>query len=123
MIDDRSANELINGGDTRLHYHLEDRATNAGLQQAATRKTITGDTTLTYKDDFALVDTSSASITISLPLARDGREIEVVKLSPVNSVFVVPTAPNTVLGATGVIISGQYDAIRFKSVDGGWIAI
>jgi len=126
MLDQRSEQELTGGGDTRLHYHLEDHQTNASLQQLARQNSVT--TTpyaVTASDDFLLVDTSTAPAVVTLPQARNGKEYEIVKMtSDPNTVTIVPASPDTVLGsASGVIISNQYDALRVKAVSGGWIAI
>jgi len=128
VIDERSAQELIGGGDTRLHFHLEDRTpthlTLEQMQSVTNVGTQTGNYTATPQDDIILVDTSAGNVTVTLPLAKGGKEFEPVKAEAANVLYVVPTAPDTILGsATGVIIRNQYDALRLKSVTGGYIAL
>lgn len=127
MITERQEVALTGKGDCQEHYHLADRATNAALQSAAMQASITASPyTVRSDDDFLLVDTSSTSITLTLPPARNGKEYEVIKVAAGNAVFIEPNAANgdTVLGSTtGVVIYNRFDALRLKAITGGWVAI
>ena len=119
--------ELTNGGDSRLHYPLADRTpthdTILGIQSSTNVQTKTGNYTPTEQDDILLVDTTSASVTITLPTAKAGREYEIVKTVNANALTIVPTGSDTVVGTTSVIIYTQWTALRFKAVTGGWVLI
>ncbi len=127
-ISDAHAQELTSMGNCLLHYHDSDRVvdhnTLSSLQQIAYVKEVSGDFTVDDRQDFVLVDTSSASVTITLPRIRNGREVEIIKTVSANRVTVIPSGTDTVLGGSGVIIVNRFDAIRLKAVDGiGWVAI
>lgn len=128
MTDDYAQQQLTGGGDTLLHYHLQDRTpthdTVLQLQAVDHRTEVSGSTyTVTQLDDILLCDTTSNNVTLTLPKAKFGREFEVIKMAIPYTVTVLPTSPDTILGATGLTISSQYDAIRLKAVTEGWAAI
>lgn len=108
------SNELVNGGDTRLHHHREDRATQADLQAAERQVFVSADYTASYDDDYIFVMASSP-VTITLPLGRD-RIITVVRISGGSNVIVVPSGSETVNGATTLVIASSYAPRRLKGV-------
>ena len=116
---------LLNGGDCHLHYHQFDRTprqdTLHGLQ-AVTRVTegVTTDLTLSDSDDIVICD---SPCTITLPLARGGREFEVVKNFDGNQLIILPTLPDTLLGKCAVLVYNKGTALHFKSTSGGYILI
>ena len=95
---------LIAGGDTFAHWHSEDRApTQAflhGLQQLVSQNTVTGDTTLSSRQDIVFVDTSAGDVTITLPNATEGQEYTVVKVGATNKLIITSVSPLTVNGQT-----------------------
>lgn len=123
-LDQYQEQQLTGAGDTLLHYHLADRATNAGLQSAA-RQAIVSDTTynIADNDEFLLVDTSAVSATLYLPGSRGGKEYEVIKIAAANSVTVVADGSDTVCGAASLLLTMQWSAARLKAVAGGWVLI
>ena len=124
MLDPRSEQELTGGGDTLLHYHLQDRATNAGLQSDARVSSVSATTyTATYDDDFILLDTTLVPITVYLPLARNGREIEVVYDLGVNNVTIVPQTGETVMHEPDAVLTLKGTALRLKAIDTNWVII
>lgn len=119
-LDVRQESELISGGDTRLHYHLEDRVTNAQLQELAR---VTNVSTATYSvgqfDDFVNV---SVACTVTLPVAKNGREIQVTRTGDFD-VTVTPSGTDTICGDVAVILNVKWTSLNFKAVSGGWIII
>ena len=119
--------QLRGNAECFIHFHTPqplNQSDGAELQAAATQNTVTGNYSLTERDDFILADTTSGNIVITLPLAAEGREYEIVKVAVPNRLDVVPTGSNTVLWSTGVSIYNRGTAIRFKATDSGnWIAI
>ncbi len=118
---------LVSGGDCPDHNHSYDRTPThdflVGLQGIASVAPTTGNVTLGDNDDHVLVDTTAGTVTVTLPRATSGREYEVTKVTAPNSVNVVPSGTDTVLGTTGVTWASQWTSIRFKAITGGWVAI
>lgn len=116
---------MLNGADCPLHYHSIDRVpTHDTLNQLEeVAKIVDADTanyTATYDDDFIKV---SVSCTITLPPAKAGKEIEIIKTFAGGSVIIVPTGTNTIQGTTSVTAYVQWTALRFKAMSDGWILI
>lgn len=115
---------LVSGGDSHAHWHSEDRVPTQvflqGLQGVAQRRAFTGDYMLTGREDFASFDTSSTTLTVTLPLARQGLEVEILKVDGVNPLIIVPQMSDTILGTTGATLSTNGAAIRFKAFDTDW---
>jgi hypothetical protein len=117
--------QLTGGGVCFIHHHPKEVlgfAERLELMEATPVNVVTGDYTLTKADEILLVDTSSASITITMPLAEKGREFQIIKYAPQNALWIVPTAPDTIIGsATGVVLYNQFSSLHFKAVTGGWV--
>jgi hypothetical protein len=116
---------LTGGGDCQEHFHLYDqRATQAllqGLHAVASRRTIVSDTVLTGIEDFSVIDTSGGNVVITLPIAKQGLEIELLKKFPENMVIVSAQGTDTILNQLSpVTISSGNAAIRFKAFDTDW---
>jgi hypothetical protein len=123
-LDPRQEQELTDGGDSLLHYHLQDRATNSGLQSAAR---IVSPTTTPYNiradEDFLVFDTSGGAKGATLPLARNGREIEIILLTGGNDLTLTPQSGDTIMGQSDAVLSGEGTALRFKAINSNWVAI
>ena len=116
---------LTGGGDCQEHFHLYDqRPTQAllqGLHAVASRRTIVSDTVLTGIEDFSVIDTSAGNVLITLPVAKQGLESELLKKFPENMVIVTAQGTDTILGQLNpVTISSGNAAIRFKAFDTDW---
>ena len=127
-LDPIQESSLVSGGDCFEHWHSSDRTpthdTVLQYQSLATVRSVTTDVTVDDRWDYILVDTSTGNRTVTLPLANNGREIEVIKATAANKVTILPSGADTIIGATGVIIQSRFDAIRLKAVHGtGWFAI
>ena len=115
---------LVSVGDCRTHWHSEDRQPTQdflrGLQTVANQKAYSGTITLTGKEDFVLVDTSTGNSTLTLPRAVNGLEIEIMKLDATNTITVLPEGTDTILLNTGATISVGGASIRFKAIGTDW---
>jgi hypothetical protein len=121
-LDFRQEHELTGGGDCLLHYHSQDRVTNDILQSAENVVSVSSAYTVTYNDDIILA-TAATPYTITLPIARS-RRVTIVRVSGNASITVVPTASDTINGASSVIISTSYTPLRLKAVAGiGYISV
>lgn len=122
--EDYRVQQLLNGGDCTTHWHSEDRVPTQdflhGLQSVAYTSPISSDTTLMGSEDFVFVDTSLSDVTITLPRATGQREITIVKTSQLNTLTVVTTAPDTILGLSSVAFTTQWTSRTFKGYPGDW---
>ena len=121
MIEDRS---LVSGGDCFSHWHSEDRRPTQsflhGLQDIANQVPVSGPVTLKGSEDFVIVDTGAGNVTVTLPKAIRGIEIEVMKLRSANTIIVLPQGTDTILGMPGATITSGGASIRFKAVGTDW---
>jgi len=115
---------LVGGGDCYSHYHSLDRQPTQdflqGLESVANQFQVSGDTVLTGREDFVIVDTSAGNVAITMPRAINGLEVEVMKLVPAYSINVVPGGTDTILSTTGVTFSAGNASIRFKAIGTDW---
>lgn len=124
MLTPQQEAALTGGGDCFTHWHSEDRQATQellqGLQGVAAQRSYDADTTLTGKEDFVLVDTSSANVTITLPWARNGLELELLKVSDSGTLIILPQGTNTIMGTTGATCTSGGSALRFKAFGTDW---
>ena len=115
---------LTNGGDCFSHWHSEDRRPTQdflhGLQSVASQKPYDASGSVAPGDDYVVVDSRSGSITLTLPRAVNGIEIEVLKAYPDYVVVILPQAGDTILLTSGVTLSAGNAALRFKAFDTDW---
>lgn len=126
MLSDQEASQLTQGTVCYIHTHPKDLLgfeEKLELMRATPVSTPSGNYTVGRSDELILVDTSSASVTVALPPAVDGREFSVTKVSPNNTLFVVPTPPSTIIGAEGVQFTGSYTSLRIKAINENYILI
>ena len=119
--------ELLNGGDCRAHFHLEDRIPRQdflhGLQNVAYKYEVSSDTVLTGQEDFIFVNTASSNVTITLPRATGGREITVVKIASANTLTVNTTSPDLIDGSASQSYTTQWLARTYKQTSTGWTIV
>ena len=115
--------ELTNGGDCHLHYHQSDRVprqdTIRGLQFVTRVVSVATAYTIMETDDIVEV---SVVATVTLPLAKNGREYQVV-MTGVGNVTVNLSGTDLIYGNTSVLLNVQGMSLRFKAITGGWILI
>ncbi len=123
MLDPRQVAELTGGADCFLHWHSTDRVLRhedvSALQELTWGKAVSGAYTATDNDNVLLCASGG---TVTLPLAKAGREYEVVMTGTTN-VTVNFTGTDTIYGNTSVLLNLQGMALHFKAVSGGWILI
>lgn len=123
MIDQFQENQLLSGGDCQLHWHSLDRVVrHEDLEQTQAimrQRSVSGTYTITDTDDILLCASGG---TLTLPLAKAGREFEVV-MTGTDPVAVNLSGSDKVYGKTSVLIEEQGTALRFKAVAGGWVLI
>lgn len=94
-----------------------------GEMGQATGGTITSDVTLALGDEVAIVDASSAAITVTLPkaAAASGRRVYIKKVdSSGNSVTVDGDGSETIDDGTTAIITMQYESLTLYSDGTEW---
>ena len=130
-ITPNEVDQLVGNGYCFVHVHPKvplDFTDLVQLGAVQPSSPITGDYELTRSDSLVLADTSAGSITVTMPLAARGREFQITKVTPQNALWIVPTAPDRILGsAIGVVLYNQYSSLHLKAVEGdagtNWIAI
>jgi len=127
MIDPRQESELTSLGDCQLHWHSSDRARShtdvLALQAATPFLTVTANYTVTDAYDYVLVDTTSGNLTVTLPPAKGAREVEIAKKVAANTLVIIPSGSDTVVGDTSVVVTERWTSLRFKAYVGGWALI
>ena len=122
--EDFRVQQLIGGGDCTTHWHSEDRVPTQdflhGLQGVAYQVTSSSNFTPTNYTDFIYCDTSSGDVTVTLPVAKNGQEFTVIKTSPLNTLTINTTAPDTIQGLSSVSFTTQWTARTFKDYGGDW---
>lgn len=122
--EDFRVQQLLNGGDCTTHWHSEDRVPTQdflhGLQGVAYQVTSASNVTPSSYTDYIYCDTSSGDITVTLPVAKNGQEYTVIKTSPLNTLTVDTTAPDTIEGLSSISFTTQWTARTFKDYGGDW---
>jgi len=126
-LTERQVSNLTSAGDCFEHYHSSDRVLSHGdvaeLQNLAAVRTITGDFTVGANDDFLLVDTSVVNIAVTLPLAGNGRELEIMKNADANYISIKAVGTDLILGANELRVYNYGTSIRLKAIPNGWAII
>jgi hypothetical protein len=126
MISPQEISQLTQGAVCYIHSHPRDVLNfveKLELMRVTPVSAQSGNYEVTRNDELILVDTSLQDITITLPLAENGREFSVVKVAAPNKVFVVAMHPSTIIGVEGVQFSGNYTSLRIKAVNQNYILI
>jgi len=127
MLTELQESNLTSYGNCFEHYHLEDRVVDRpkvlAIQELSPVKEITSSFACDDRWDYVVADTTSANITVTLPLAGNGREIEVTKFAAPHYVSIVPTGSDTITGATEVRLFSQWNSVRLKAITGGWVIV
>lgn len=123
-LDSRQEQELTSGTDTTLHHHLADRVTQEKLQNDERIAWPTAAYAASYNDDYIFADTTGGAFAVTLPLARNGRIITVVRVAGANTLTVARTGTNTLNGATSLSVTSSYAPRRLKAIVGvGYIEV
>lgn len=123
MLTPQQESTLTSGGDSFDHFHSADRVvtqrTVRDFHSILRERNVSGSYVLTDSDD-VLLCTSTA--TIQFPLAKNGREFEVVLLGA-GPVTCICASTDLVYGAASVVLDLPGTALHFKAISGGWILI
>jgi hypothetical protein len=125
MIDSHQEALLIGGGECPLHTHPEDIMNfDDHIDQMDSDPIIevSSDYIPTDTDFRIRVDTTAGDVIITMPVAANGREYQIMKRFNANRLFIIPTAPDTIIGSeTGVIVYNAFTSLHLKAVFGeGW---
>jgi len=127
MITPFQESSLVSAGDCFEHWHSADRVLDhvsvLSLQGASPAFSVSENFTVTLQQDFILVDTTLKSITISLPLASNGREIEIMKNARPNTLIIQSSGLDLILDSSEVRVYNYGTSLRFKATSFGWIMI
>ncbi len=116
-LTDNEVEQLTRGGECFIHSHprhIIDADDVYNGQAARLIKVIYGNYTLLPNDEIILVDTTGGNITINLPHSNHQKEYQVVKTADAYTLIIVPTAPDTILGETGVSVTAKLTSLNFK---------
>lgn len=128
MLSAEEVDQLHGGAECRIHHHpkeFPDLDDLVNLEAVNPGEPITANETLGNLRSLVVVDTSGGDITITMPPAQNGREYQIIKGSPSFTLFVVPSAGETILGsATGIFMVSFGTCVHLKSVTSNdWMAI
>lgn len=121
--------QLVGGGECFIHRHpREPQAFIDRLQLAGAMpyRTITDSTyTPVRGDELLQIDTSGGAVTVTLPVLTTGAEFQITKIAGGFPVYVVPTAPETIIGSTiGISFQNDGTSVRLKNIPGtGYILL
>jgi hypothetical protein len=119
---DANYTNLNNGKAEASNSTLNGTASVEGLKM--TQRTVTAATYTAVTSDYTILcNTTSNSITVSLPTAvgNKGLTYEVKKLVAANTVTIDPNGTQTIDGATTVAITSQYEALVLRSDGANWV--
>jgi hypothetical protein len=116
---------LVGGGRCESHYHEFNptRDNLIALEQLRNIRRVSAAYTATERDDIIVVDTSVASVTVTLPVPRNGKEFVVSKAAAVNSCVVAFSGSHTAYGQTSITTTALGAVTRLKAFNGNWITI
>ena len=96
--------------------------TMAGSPATPNIVTVTANYTVKACDDTVLVNTTSGSVTVTLPQAVVGeKDVTITKLVSANRVDIVPTGSDTLIGTTKVQVFVRWTSLVFRPISGGYI--
>jgi hypothetical protein len=127
MLSPEQESNLVSQGDCFEHYHSQDRVPThefkLGLDYLETSLTVAdGTTTLTGREDYVLVDTTSGAATIVLPDPVKRGSVTVVKLVAANTVT-VDSPTGTINGGATYSLTSAYATAKFKAIGGNYYKV
>jgi hypothetical protein len=115
---------LSGGGDCQAHWHSADRVPTQdflhGLQVTGRVVTVGSSVSLRGAEDLVLVDTTAGDITLTLPRARNGREVTVLKTSALNKLTIQGTDGQLINGRMTQTYYTRWTARTLKAVGNTW---
>jgi len=127
VFTDRQESALTSGGDCFDHWHSADRVLThddvANLQSLDNILNVSSDVSLADQCDLVIVDTSVSNVTLTLPRASNGREVEIMKNAPANYLSIKTVGTDKILGDIELRVYNYGTSLRFKAMQTGWIII
>jgi hypothetical protein len=125
QLDEYQFGQLTNQAECYIHKHPLiplDQASQAQLEEASPVKPITSATyQLTAFDEQISV---AQTCTVTLPPAAKGKEYHITLIVAGATLTIVPTAPDTVLGTTDIVVTVQWTSLHLKAdTANNWIVI
>ena len=108
--------------DNQEHYHASDRFpsrdTLLWLNSLEKVKNVNADYTVSNNDDYLIVDTTTADVTITLPRAVNGRKLVIANFAGANDVILTSTVD--INGSASDLVVGG--TVTVKDIGGEWLA-
>lgn len=125
-VTDTVPQTLINGSDCPLHWHSIDRTpthdTLTVLQGLVNTVSVVTTTYLVRSSDDYIIDTVGSTIT--LPQAKNGRELVVIKVTAAGSTVINPVSGDLLSGATSLTKTVQWTVVKLKAIPSyGWVVL
>jgi hypothetical protein len=118
--------ELVSGRDTALHSHSFDRVptqdTLEALSSVEKVRTVTATGSASLSDDILRVDTTAGTVTLTLPVPRNGKRFTMSRVAGGNNVT-VQGASGLINGAATATISANYTPLRLKAVGANYESV
>jgi hypothetical protein len=123
VLDQYQHQQLTGQAECYIHFHPRvplDQTSAAELENATRVKAITLPYTLTAADEQVSV---SATGTLTLPPVARGKEYHVTLVTAGDTLTIVPTSPDTVMGDTSLIATVQWTSFHLKADSTNWFLI
>ena len=125
MLTDYQLQQLTNQSECYIHTHPKvplDQSDVAALEAVTAIKITTLPYSLTFSDEHISV---SATGTITLPPAVRGKEYHVTLTTAGQTITIVPTGSDTILGDTSLEITIQWTSLHLKADEAAtnWVLI
>lgn len=110
-------------GNSELEVNLREHRHLDALQALESVVTVTGNHIADYREDIIIADTTAGNLTVTLPKARGGKVFHVVKSKAANTLTIVFSGTETMLGLASITITDFGAGKRLKAVLGGYIPL
>jgi hypothetical protein len=125
MLTDFERQQLTNQSECYIHTHARsplDQTSVSEIEAAAPVKPVTTATySLTAADEHISI---AQTCTVTLPVAANGKEYRITLISTGDTLTIVPTGTDTVVGTTSVVVTVQWTSLHFKAdTANNWVII
>jgi hypothetical protein len=107
--------------DNQEHYHASDRFPSRDsllwLNSLERVRNIDADYTVVNDDDYLIVDTTSADVTVTLPAPLNGRKLIIANFAGANDVILTSTVD--INGSSSDLVVGG--TVTVKDIGGEWL--
>lgn len=128
MLTPQQESNLTSGGDCHEHFHTADRQVShetlsALISLETSISVIDGTIDVPAGTDYVIVDTSSGSATLNLPLPSKKLSVTIVRLSASNTLTIQSPTGTVNGGATYTGLTGAYAFGKFKAINGNYYRV